>query len=70
MSARGCSSTLAQVAKDLSHEWQEAKGRWRDAKAGEFERKYLDELPSLVARSREAMEELDRLLRKVRSDCE
>jgi hypothetical protein len=70
MSARGCSSTLAQVGKDLSLEWQEAKAHWRDAKAGEFEREYLDELPALIAKSREALEELDRFLRKVRADCE
>ncbi len=70
MSASGCSSTLAQVGKNLSSEWQETKARWRDAKAAEFEREYLDELPALIARSREAMEELDRFLRKVRSACE
>ncbi len=45
MSARGCSSTLAQVGKNLSFEWEEAKVRWRDAKAEEFERTYLNELP-------------------------
>jgi hypothetical protein len=70
MSAKGCSSTLAQVGKDLAVEWQEAKAHWRDAKAVEFEQRYLNELPALIAKSREAMEELDRFLRQVRSDCE
>ncbi len=70
MSARGCSATLAQVGKDLAQEWQHAKIHWRDMKASEFERNYLDELPSLIGKSREALEELDRFLRKVRSDCE
>jgi hypothetical protein len=70
MSARGCSSTLSQAGKDLSVEWQETKARWRDAKAEEFEREYLDELPALIAKAREAMEELERFLRKVRSACE
>lgn len=70
MSARGCSSTLAQVGKNLAVEWQEAKAHWRDAKSLEFERAYLDELPALIAKSREAMEELDGFLRKIRSDCE
>ena len=70
MSAKGCSSTLAQVGKDLSVEWLDAKLHWRDAKAREFEQKYLDELPALIAKARESMEELDVFLRKVRSECE
>ena len=70
MSAKGCSSTLAQAGKDLNVEWLEAKLHWRDAKAAEFQRTYLDELPALIAKSREAMEELDGVLRKVRSACE
>jgi uncharacterized protein YukE len=70
MSALGCSSTLAQIAKDLSSEWEETQAHWRDAKAAEFQREYLDELPALIAKSREALEELDRFLRKVRSACE
>ena len=70
MSAKGCSSTLAQTAKDLRAGWEETRAHWRDAKAAEFQRDHLDALPSVIAKSREAMEELDRFLRKVRSDCE
>jgi hypothetical protein len=70
MSARGCSSTLAQTGKNLSLAWQETKAAWRDTKATEFEREYLDSLPSLIAKSRESLEELDRFLRKVRNACE
>jgi hypothetical protein len=70
VSAKGCSSTLAQSAKNLSAAWQEAQAHWRDAKAAEFQREYLDEIPALIGKSREALEELERVLRKVRSDCE
>jgi len=56
--------------KTLSAAWQEVQAHWRDAKAAEFQREYLDELPALVGKSREALEELDRVLKKVRSDCE
>jgi hypothetical protein len=70
VSAKGCSSTLAQSAKNLSAGWQEAQAHWRDAKAAQFQREYLDAIPALVGKSREALEELDRILRKVRSDCE
>lgn len=70
MSTRAAASALAQITKELSAEWQETKLHWRDAKAGEFEREYLDALPSLVTRSVEAMDDLDRCLRQIRSECE
>ena len=70
MSAKGCSSTLAQAAKNLSAEWEETHAHWRDGKSIEFRREYLDEIPSLVGKSREVLEELDGLLRRIRSDCE
>ena len=36
----------------------------------EFERKYLEKLPTDVAQAASVMEEMDNLLRKVRNDCE
>lgn len=70
MSAKGCSSTLAQITKDLAAHWEETRAHWRDAKALEFQREYLDALPALIGKSRESLDELDVLLRKVRSACE
>lgn len=70
MSTRNAASTLSQIAKDLSSEWQETRSAWRDAKAAEFERTFLDPLPPLIARAVESMDDLDKCLRKLRSDCE
>jgi len=70
MSAKGCSSTLAQAGKDLHAQWLDAKLHWRDAKSAEFQRTYLDELPALIGKAREAMDEVDEFLRKVRTACE
>jgi hypothetical protein len=70
MSVKGCSSALAQIGKDLAIEWSETKVHWRDVKASEFEREYLEELPALIAKSREAIDQLDRFLLKVRNECE
>jgi uncharacterized protein YukE len=70
MSVKGCSSTLAQAGKELAAEWEEARAHWRDAKAAEFQREYLDALPGLIAKCRESIDEIDAFLRKVRSDCE
>jgi hypothetical protein len=39
-------------------------------KSHEFEKNYLQDLPSYVARATSVMEEIDVLLRKVKADCE
>ena len=70
MSARTSASNLVQAVKELKFEWAQAKESWRDLKAAEFEKTYLEDLPHHVARSAAVMEELDTLLRKVRTDCE
>jgi hypothetical protein len=67
MNTRAAAANLAQATKDLSIAWQEARSSWRDAKAAEFESKYLDPLPAYVARAGAALEELDALLRMVKS---
>ena len=70
MSASGSAAGLAQALKELTLHWQETKAHWRDVKAQQFEKDYLEELPHLVARGSNAIEELEALLRKVRTDCE
>ncbi len=60
---------MAQTMLDKKAE-SSVKAPWPPEIAAEFEREYLDELPALVAKSREALEELERFLRKVRSACE
>jgi hypothetical protein len=61
---------LAQAARTLTIEWENTKAHWRDAKSQEFEHKYLKDLPGQVTAAINAMEELDLLLKKVRTDCE
>ena len=70
MSTKGSAANLIQAMKDLTIEWQQTKAEWRDVKSVDFERKYLENLPTDVARAIEAMEEVDVLLKKVRRDCE
>ena len=70
MSTKGSAANLIQAMKDLTVEWQQTKAEWRDVKSVDFERKYLENLPTDVARAIEAMEEVDVLLKKVRRDCE
>ena len=51
-------------------EWEQTKASWNDMKSREFEHKFLDDLPGQTVRATAVMEELDALLKKVRTDCE
>ncbi len=68
MSATG--TRLAMLTQQLSRQWQETKDYWRDAKCQEFERKYMEELTAGVDMAVTVIEQLDKLLAKIRKDCE
>jgi hypothetical protein len=61
---------LAGLTKDLRGEWQHTKSYWKDAKSQEFERRYMEELLASVDRAVTVIEQLDKLITKIRSDCE
>jgi len=63
-------SRLAAVTKDLWAKWQYTRESWSDAKAAEFERKFLQELVSGVDKAVTVMDQMDQLLTKIKSDCE
>jgi hypothetical protein len=66
----GAGHRLGALTKDLANRWQRARESWRDAKADEFQRRYLDELHSSVDKAMQVIEQLDKLMAKIRSDCE
>ncbi len=68
MSASG--QRIGALTKDLLNRWRMTKESWRDEKADEFERDYLIELQSSVDKSLHVMEQLDKLMTKIRSECE
>lgn len=70
MNLRGSSANLAQAVKDLSLRWEDTGKNWRDVKSQQFEKDYLQDLPSAAARAASVIEEIDQLLRKVKADCE
>jgi hypothetical protein len=61
---------LIQNARELSERWHATKVSWRDAKALEFEKQYLEPLPGLITKTSAMINELENLLRKIRKDCE
>ena len=70
MTTSGLENNIAQALKNLSAEWQQTREHWRDGKAAEFEKTYLEPLPHHVARAVSVITELNALLRQVRHDCE
>lgn len=70
MSTNISASNLIQAVTDLNIEWQQTKAHWRDAKSEEFEQRYLEKLSEHVAKSKPIIDEIEKLLRKVRQDCE
>jgi hypothetical protein len=70
MNLRSNATRLTMLTRDLSNRWLETKEEWRDAKSVEFERKYLVELVAAVERTVIIIEQLDKVMSKIRSDCE
>ena len=68
MSASG--SRLEGLTKDLRVHWLETKEYWSDAKSQEFEHKYLDELFASVGRAVIVIDQIDKLVSKIKKDCE
>jgi len=70
MSLVSSKGRLIAIGKDLSNAWRDTKVYWRDAKAQEFEAKYIIPLIDNVESAATAIDKLDKILAKVRSDCE
>lgn len=69
MSVHGQRNRLGGLMKELMGRWSETKVVWRDAKAAEFEKRYLAELVDSVNAAMVVLEKLDQTLAKIRKDC-
>jgi len=63
-------SRISALTRDLLQKWQETRTCWRDAKSEEFERIFLGELAGTVERTVASIEQIDKLLHKIKRDCE
>ncbi|MEI7731623.1 MAG: hypothetical protein WCO56_18760 [Verrucomicrobiota bacterium] len=66
----GNKSKLSAITKELVMKWQQTRETWQDAKSTEFEHEYMEELVSGVDKAITVIEELDKLVLKIRRDCE
>lgn len=66
----GNAPRLMALTKGLSDQWRQTKEYWKDTKSLEFERQYMEELLSSVDRAVPVIEQLEKLVKKIRTDCE
>lgn len=70
MSVRAAGNVLASATKQLWRKWDDARQEWRDAKADEFEQKYLVELQATVDRAGVVLNQIEKILTQAREECE
>ena len=70
MSMSATKMRLTSLTKELLLKWEQTKECWQDTKSQEFQSKYIDELVSGVDKAASVIDQLDKLVAKVRSDCE
>jgi hypothetical protein len=61
---------LAALTKELLNRWQQTREYWMDAKANEFDERYMLELESTVRSATTSIANLEGVIRRIRSDCE
>jgi len=70
MSLSVCKTRLATVTREIGNQWDQTKHFWQDAKCQEFEHEYIELLQSSVEKAVTVIDELDKVISKIRSDCE
>ncbi len=68
MNASG--TRLEALTRELRLQWQQTRQYWDDSKSSEFEQKYLQELFAGVDRTVTVIEQLDKILSRIKRDCE
>ncbi len=63
-------SRLQALTREILVQWDQAKIHWQDAKGKEFEHQYMEQLLLQIERAATAGEKLDKIINKVRTDCE
>ncbi|MEW6161171.1 MAG: hypothetical protein AB1813_27390 [Verrucomicrobiota bacterium] len=67
---KGSAAKLGALTRELAQQWQHTKEAWQDAKCAEFERQHLQELFLSVDKAMHVIDQIDKLVTRIRSDCE
>lgn len=63
-------SRLNGLTNELKADWEQTKHYWNDAKSREFEKRFMNELFPAVNQAIVTIESLERILAKLRQDCQ
>lgn len=70
MSLNHSKGRLVGLSRELLRVWQETQESWRDQKAREFDTVYMQPMFDAVDHASAAIEDLDKILQRLRQDCE
>jgi thymidylate synthase len=70
MSVRAAGNVMAAATKQLWRSWDNARQEWRDAKADDFEKKYLVELQATVDRAGVVLNQIEKIISQAQEECE
>lgn len=63
-------SRLTALTKEIASQWANTRPHWRDQRAADFERRFIQELFPRVSQAMTALEKMDELFKRIRKDCE
>ncbi len=66
----GAQNRLVILTRELLAAWGETRQDWRDEKAVEFEKRFLDELNTSVNAAVTNIDSLERILKQIHTDCD
>jgi len=70
MSLNHSKGRLVGLSRDLLRIWQETQDSWRDQKGREFDSTYMQPMFDAVDHAATAIDDLDKVLKKLKDDCE
>lgn len=70
MSLGSARSRLLALTRDLKARWEWTHMMWADARAAEFEKRFLQPLWNEVQRTAGDLETLERLVHQIEADCD
>lgn len=70
MSLNHSKGRMLGLSRELLKTWQETQAHWHDQKSREFDSTYMQPMFDAMDNAVTAMDDLDKMLQKLRKDCE
>lgn len=70
MSVNSNKARLTGITREILVQWEQTKEHWHDEKSQEFESQYIEPLRSSVDSAMDVIDQMDKIISKIRHDCE